>query len=105
MRTFRPPPLKHLRAFCVAARYGSFKFAADELCVTPSAISHQMRQLESTLGLQLFERRTRSLVLTSAAQRLRAEVEPLLAALERSVWELTHPGAGPEQPQAFKPRG
>ncbi|MBV9696372.1 MAG: LysR family transcriptional regulator [Gammaproteobacteria bacterium] len=39
-------PLQHLRAFCVAARHGSFKFAADELCVTPSAISHRMRQLE-----------------------------------------------------------
>ncbi|MBV8782570.1 MAG: LysR family transcriptional regulator [Gammaproteobacteria bacterium] len=72
----------------MAARHGSFKFAADELCVTPSAISHRMRQLERTLGLQLFERRTRSLELTSAARRLRAQVEPLLEAIERSLAQL-----------------
>ena len=79
------PPLRQLRAFCVAARHRSFKLAAAELCLTPSAVSHQMKALELALGLQLFERRTRLLVLTGAAQRLRTDLEPLLATLERTL--------------------
>ena len=85
MRLSRPPPLKNLRAFCAAARHRSFKFAADELCVTPSAVSHQMRELEASLAMRLFERKTRSLELTTAAHRLLDEVEPLLEALDRTL--------------------
>ena len=81
MRLSRPPPLKNLRAFCAAARHRSFKFAADELCVTPSAVSHQMKELETALGTRLFERKTRALELTTAAHHLLDEVEPLLDAL------------------------
>lgn len=85
MRLSRPPPLKNLRAFCAAARHRSFKFAADELCVTPSAVSHQMKELEACLAMRLFERRTRSLELTTAAHRLLDEVQPLLEALDRTL--------------------
>ena len=85
MRVSRPPPLKNLRAFCAAARHRSFKFAADELCVTPSAVSHQMKELEASLAMRLFERKTRSLELTTAAHRLLEEVEPLLEALDRTL--------------------
>ena len=85
MRLSRPPPLKNLRAFCAAARHRSFKFAADELCVTPSAVSHQMKELEAALAMRLFERKTRSLELTTAAHRLLEEVEPLLEALDRTL--------------------
>lgn len=60
----RLPPLAALRAFEAAARHSSFKRAAEELHVTPTAISHQIRQLEQTIGAQLFERRTRQVVLT-----------------------------------------
>jgi LysR family glycine cleavage system transcriptional activator len=88
MRLSRPPPLKNLRAFCAAARHRSFKFAADELCVTPSAVSHQMRELETALGMRLFERKTRALELTTAAHRLLDEVEPLLEALDRTLTQL-----------------
>jgi LysR family glycine cleavage system transcriptional activator len=88
MRLSRPPPLKNLRAFCLAARHRSFKFAADELCVTPSAVSHQMKELETTLGMRLFERKTRALELTTAAHRLLDEVEPLLEALERTLAQI-----------------
>ncbi len=88
MRLSRPPPLKNLRAFCAAARHRSFKFAADELCVTPSAVSHQMKELESALGMRLFERKTRALELTMAAHRLYDEVEPLLEALDRTLAQL-----------------
>ena len=85
MRLSRAPPLRHLRAFCVAARQGSFKLAADELCLTPSAVSHQIRELERLLGLQLFERRTRSIEMTGAGRRLLEETEPLLEALDRTL--------------------
>lgn len=88
MRLSRSPPLKNLRAFCVAARQLSFKFAADELCLTPSAVSHQMKELEAILGMRLFERRTRALGLTTAGQRLLEEVEPLLEGLDRALAQL-----------------
>lgn len=64
------PPLSQLRAFEAAARRRSFKLAADELAVTPAAISHQVKALEEQLGLALFERRTRQVVPTAAALRL-----------------------------------
>src|SRR3989441_7003977 len=85
MRLSRPPPLRNLRAFCVAARHRSFKFAADELFLTPSAVSHQMKELEDSLGVRLFERKTRALALTTAGHTLLDEVEPLLEALDRSL--------------------
>ncbi|MDR6293694.1 LysR family glycine cleavage system transcriptional activator [Inquilinus ginsengisoli] len=66
----RLPPLAALRAFEAAARHLSFKRAAEELLVTPTAVSHQIRLLEETLGLRLFERRTRQVAMTDAAQRL-----------------------------------
>src|SRR5262249_40228479 len=81
MRLSRPPPLRTRRTFCVAARQLSFKFAADELCLTPSAVSHQMKELERILGMRLFVRRTRALELTTAGLRLLEEVEPLLEEL------------------------
>jgi DNA-binding transcriptional LysR family regulator len=59
-----------LRAFEAAARLGSFKAAAEELYVTPTAISHQIRSLESTLGVGLFERKTRSVELTDVGRAL-----------------------------------
>jgi LysR family glycine cleavage system transcriptional activator len=54
------PPLNALRSFEAAARHGSFKLAADELCVSVSAISHQVKQLETTLNIELFVRKPRS---------------------------------------------
>lgn len=66
----RLPPLGTLRAFEAAARLRSFKRAAHELSVTPTAISHQIRALEDYLGLRLFERQTRRVALTAAAERL-----------------------------------
>jgi len=85
MRLSRPPPLRNLRAFCVAARHGSFKVAADELCLTPSAVSHQIRELETQLGLRLFERKTRQVELTTAGHKLLDDAEPPLEALDRAL--------------------
>ncbi len=64
------PPLASLRAFEAAARHLSFRKAADELAVTPTAISHQLRLLEATLGLPLFERHVRRVSLTPAGAQL-----------------------------------
>jgi LysR family transcriptional regulator, glycine cleavage system transcriptional activator len=66
----RLPPLAALRAFEAAARHLSFKRAAEELNVTPTAISHQVRLLEESLGKRLFERRVRHVVMTAEAQSL-----------------------------------
>ena len=60
---FDLPPLASLHAFESAARHGSFAAAAKELFITPSAVSHRIRQLEGHLGYELFERRPRSLIL------------------------------------------
>ena len=57
------PPLTELRAFEAAARHLSFKMAAVELCVTPTAISHQIKLLEHYCGRILFRRRPRPLLL------------------------------------------
>jgi LysR family glycine cleavage system transcriptional activator len=85
MRLSRPPHLRNLRAFCVAAHHRSFKIAADELFLTPSAVSHQMKELEDSLGVRLFERRTRAVDLTSAGATLLEQVAPLLDAIDRSL--------------------
>ncbi|WP_292472540.1 LysR family transcriptional regulator [Mesorhizobium sp.] len=66
----RLPPLTTLRAFEAAARRLSFKEAADELGLTPTAISHQIRLLEEHCGKKLFRRRPRPLALTDAGERL-----------------------------------
>lgn len=64
----RLPPLKSLQAFESAARWLSFTKAADELFVTPAAISQQIKQLESYLGIPLFRRMTRAVQLTEEAR-------------------------------------
>jgi LysR family glycine cleavage system transcriptional activator len=64
------PPLIELRAFEAAARHLSFKAAAAELSVTPTAISHQIRLFERYCGRPLFRRRPRPLALTEAGARL-----------------------------------
>lgn len=83
-RRSRMPPLNSLRAFEVAARHSNFRKAADELHVTPAAVSHQVKALEDYLGIQLFRRRTRALELTEAARaclpRLREGFDALATA-------------------------
>lgn len=64
------PPLGALRAFEAAARHLSFQKAAQELAVSPTAVSHQLRLLEATLGLSLFHRHVRRVSLTPAGERL-----------------------------------
>jgi LysR family transcriptional regulator, glycine cleavage system transcriptional activator len=66
--TRRLPPLNSLRAFEAAARHLSFTRAAEELHVTPAAISHQIKALEDHLGVKLFRRLSRAVLLTEAGQ-------------------------------------
>ncbi|MFT5481736.1 MAG: LysR family glycine cleavage system transcriptional activator [Halieaceae bacterium] len=68
------PPLNSLRAFECAARHMSFTLASGELNVTPAAVSHQVKALETFLGVALFTRLTRKLVLTGAGESLLPEV-------------------------------
>ena len=67
MRRF--PPLKALEAFEAAARLNSFRKAADELFLTPSAVSHRIQGLERELGVRLFHRANRAVQLTDAGRR------------------------------------
>lgn len=64
------PPLIQLRAFEASARHLSFKQAADELCVSPSAVSHQIKMLEDFCRCQLFRRRPRPIALTRSGELL-----------------------------------
>ena len=66
--TYALPPLNALRAFEAAARHLSFKLAAHELHVTPAAVGQQVKALEARLGVQLFERLHKQLILTAAGQ-------------------------------------
>ena len=81
----RLPPLGALRAFEAAARHESFAKAADELAVTPAAVSQQIRQLEADLGVSLFRRLPRGLVLTQAGRSALPELGKAFAHLARAV--------------------
>ncbi len=83
------PPLAALRAFEAAARHGSFKQAACELAVTPTAISHQIRSLEAQIGLSLFERRVRKVSLTEAGAQLYPVLREGFDAVEAAIRRIT----------------
>ena len=78
----RLPSLKFLKTFQVAARLQSFKRAAEELFVTPSAVSHQMKSLERQVGVSLFERGVRSLQLTDVGAHYLEHINDIFAKLE-----------------------
>ena len=82
------PPLSALRAFEAAARHMSFSQAADELHVTPAAISHQIHALEQDLGVKLFHRMNRSIELTVSARVLLPGLSEAFAGIQSSVRRL-----------------
>src|SRR5689334_23369809 len=90
--TYLLPPLNALRAFEAAARHLSFKQAAHELHVTAGAVSQQVRLLEERLGVQLFERRTRQVVLTPAGETYLAQVRQAFRCLADATAELRPEG-------------
>lgn len=85
------PPLHTLPAFEAAARLGTFLAAAEALHLTPSAISHRIKQLEEHLGQPLFERRHRAVVLTAAGRRYLAVVREALLRLDEASAVLRAP--------------
>src|SRR5262249_44010857 len=86
--SMRLPSTRTLRAFQLAARSGSFKTAASQLFLTPSAVSHQIRALEEELGVALFHRGARTLMLTDAGARYLEEIEYLFQRLDTATREL-----------------
>lgn len=88
----RMPSLKSLQAFEAAARCGSFTAAANELHVTASAISHQIRFLEREIGLSLFHRDTRTILLTDAGERYFQRVSEAFATMEAATREIERHG-------------
>src|SRR5262245_11364937 len=82
------PPLGALRAFEAAARHMSFSKAADELHVTPAAVSHQIHALEQDLGVKLFHRMNRAIQLTACAQVLLPGLSEAFAGIQASVRRL-----------------
>jgi LysR family glycine cleavage system transcriptional activator len=85
----RLPPLNALKAFEAAARYESFTRAAEELCVTQGAVSHQVKALEAELGIKLFNRERQRLLITEAGREylvvLRDAFDRIAVGTERLV--------------------
>jgi LysR family glycine cleavage system transcriptional activator len=82
------PPLNALRAFEAIARHLSFAKAAEELHVTPAALSHQIRALEDQLGLELFHRRTRAIELTDAGRLIYPGIHAGFESVRNAVGQL-----------------
>ena len=74
--------IRDLRAFRVAAEHQSFRVAAEELFLTASAVSHQIKQLESAMGVRLFDRQPRKLKLTDAGRSFADDLAPILEDLD-----------------------
>src|ERR1700752_711739 len=87
--------LADLTAFVAIADQGSFRKAAQRLGVTPSALSHTMRQLEERLDVRLLQRTTRSVSLTDAGLRL---LERLRPAMDQIAGALADLGEGRHHP-------
>ncbi len=80
-----PTSLNSLQTFEAAARHQSYSLAAQELHVTHSAVSQQMRQLEEVLGLALFERKGRQMQLTTAGKQLLQQIQPALRQIQSAL--------------------
>ena len=88
------PPLTAIRTFEAAARHGSFALAASELGVTPSAVSLQVKQLEEHIGVLLFHRVRRSVVLTDTGRRYAEEIAGALARIAAATKSIGDAGKG-----------
>ena len=91
--TYILPPLNALRAFEAAARHLSFKLAAHELHVTPAAVGQQVKALEARLGVRLFERLHKQLILTEAGQAYLPEVSGGFRRIANATAQLKPVGA------------
>lgn len=81
--------VRGLRSFCIAAKCLSFKNAAAELFITPSAVSHQVKHLEEQLGISLFNRQTRALELTPVGLQFYKSIQPIINELDSTLSDFT----------------
>jgi LysR family glycine cleavage system transcriptional activator len=88
------PPLSAVRVFEAAARLGSFTRAAQELGMTQAAVSYQVKALEDRLGVAMFRRLPRQVVLTPAGERLYRGASEAMTALRSAVADLTETASG-----------
>jgi DNA-binding transcriptional LysR family regulator len=88
--------LEDIRAFCCVARMGQYTSAAALLCVTTSALSRRIAKLESEIGGRLFERTTRSVVLTSVGRARYERVLPIVTQMDASLTEAARRARGHE---------
>ena len=93
LMTYILPPLNALRAFEAAARHLSFKLAAHELHVTPAAVGQQVKALEARLGVRLFERLHKQLILTAAGQAYLPEISDGFRRIADATSQLRPAGA------------
>ncbi|GHE85181.1 transcriptional regulator GcvA [Thalassotalea profundi] len=89
----RLPPLNALKAFEASARQLSFTKAAEELFVTQAAISHQIKSLEEHLGLKLFMRKNRALLLTEEGQSYFLDIKDIFTSLQEATEKLLARGS------------
>ena len=87
--SYRLPPLNGLRAFEASARHLSFKRAADELSVTAGAVSQQVKALEARIGVKLFRRLSRGLVLTAAGESYLPSISDAFHAISAATEKLS----------------
>ncbi len=91
----RLPSLNILKVFAAAAEHLSFKLAANELCISPPAVSHQIRVLEKQLNTDLFKRLNRSIELTPQGKNYHLKVRQALAILQAASDELINDQQAP----------
>jgi LysR family glycine cleavage system transcriptional activator len=92
--SYQLPSLNSLRAFEASARHLSFKRAADELCVTPGAVSQQVKSLEAALGVQLFRRFHRGLLLTATGENYLPSISKAFRAMSDATEEISPANRG-----------
>lgn len=88
----RIPSTQALRCFASSAHWMSFAKAADELCLTPAAVSVQIRKLEDSLGIQLFQRYNRRIELTEAGDKYLQRIRHILNDLEAATRDIKQKG-------------
>ncbi len=93
--SIRFPPMAALRALEAAARHSSYTHAAEELFVTQSAISHQIKHIEALWGVKLFERRGRRIIPTQAGHALAPVVRDFIRRISATLEEITEKNEGP----------
>ncbi len=86
------PPFASLRAFEAAARHNSFKLAAEDICLSTSAISHQVRSLEEQLGVNLFSREKGKIKLTGAGADYLDKIQEIFDQLDLATREISKRG-------------